>query len=190
MEHTMEERPEFYEALGRTIQVLRTDRGVDRKDLAESAGISYSYLAAIETGKKQPSSTVLLRIAEALGLRSHELMQYAESRADRQSARLSMRARQPADAPATMAAPSRRSPWFHGEPADESPPLPREMDPRSLYSSHLVSEPPVQRRPQWFLDRMADVADDLTADDHELLVETALKLAERHRISRPSRSGE
>ena len=66
------EHPEFYEALGRTVQVLRTDQGLDRRDLADRAGISYSYLAAIENGKKPPSSKVLFSIAGALGLLSHE----------------------------------------------------------------------------------------------------------------------
>ena len=74
---------EFYRALGHTIKVARTDLGVDRKALAERAGISYSYLAAIEVGKKQPSSQVLFAIADALGLRSHELLESVEGRQER-----------------------------------------------------------------------------------------------------------
>jgi transcriptional regulator with XRE-family HTH domain len=73
----------FYDALGRTIKVARTDLGIERAELAERAGISYSYLAAIENGQKQPSSQVLLAIAESLGLRSHELLDSAEIRRDR-----------------------------------------------------------------------------------------------------------
>jgi transcriptional regulator with XRE-family HTH domain len=69
-----------YDALGHTIKVARTDLGIDRKDLARAAGISYSYLAAIENGHKQPSSGVLLALAEALGLRTHELLESAEGR--------------------------------------------------------------------------------------------------------------
>ena len=99
------ERPEFYEALGRTIQVVRTDQGLDRKDLADRAGISYSYLAAIENGKKPPSSKVLFAIAGALGLLSHELLASVENRVRRQ--------RQPAAAPLRFAAPSARQAWFH-----------------------------------------------------------------------------
>ncbi|MBS1196101.1 MAG: DNA-binding protein [Actinobacteria bacterium] len=99
------ERPEFYEALGRTIQVVRTDQGLDRKDLADRAGISYSYLAAIENGKKPPSSKVLFAIAGALGLLSHELLASVENRVRRQ--------RQPAVAPLRFAAPSARQAWFH-----------------------------------------------------------------------------
>jgi transcriptional regulator with XRE-family HTH domain len=108
------ERPEFYEALGRTVQVLRTDQGLDRKDLADRAGISYSYLAAIENGKKPPSSKVLFAIADALGLLSHELLASVETRVRRQH--------QPAAAP-RFAAPSSRQPWFHaaGAPAGAAP---------------------------------------------------------------------
>ncbi len=64
--------------------MLRTDQSLDRKDLADRAGISYSYLAAIENGKKPPSSKVLFAIAGALGLLSHELLASVETRFRRQ----------------------------------------------------------------------------------------------------------
>ena len=60
--------PAFVEALGRTIKVLRTDLGIDRRTLAQEAGISYSYLTEIENGNKPPSSSVLGPIASALGM--------------------------------------------------------------------------------------------------------------------------
>lgn len=73
----------FDEALGRIIKVVRTDLGLERGDLADRAGISYSYLAAIENGQRRPSSTVLRSIAEALGVRSHMLVESAEARMER-----------------------------------------------------------------------------------------------------------
>jgi transcriptional regulator with XRE-family HTH domain len=72
--------PGFAEALGRAIKVLRTDLGVERRDLAERAGISYSYLTEIENGNKPPSSSVLGPIATALGLRMSQLIEAAEAR--------------------------------------------------------------------------------------------------------------
>jgi transcriptional regulator with XRE-family HTH domain len=72
----------FDEALGRIIKVIRTDLGLERGDLADRAGISYSYLAAIENGQRRPSSVVLRSIAEALGLRTHLLVESAEARVD------------------------------------------------------------------------------------------------------------
>ena len=73
----------FSDALGHTIKVARTDLGIERKDLAEQAGISYSYLAAIEKGHRQSSSQVLIALAEALGVRTHQLVESAEGRRDR-----------------------------------------------------------------------------------------------------------
>ncbi len=70
----------FARALGRTIKVIRTDQGIERRDLAERAGISYSYLTEIENGNKPPSPTVLEPLARALGLRMFELMEAAEGR--------------------------------------------------------------------------------------------------------------
>jgi len=73
------ESPLFYEALGRAIKVMRAEQGLERKDLAEAAGVSYPYLAEIENGKKRPSSKALLAVAEALGVRPYRLLERAES---------------------------------------------------------------------------------------------------------------
>ena len=74
--------PGFAQALGRTIKVIRTDLGIERRALAEAAGISYSYLTQIENGNKPPSSSVLARIARALGMRMHQLIEAAENRSE------------------------------------------------------------------------------------------------------------
>jgi transcriptional regulator with XRE-family HTH domain len=71
---------EFAEAIGRTIKVIRTDLGMERRELATKVGISYSYLTEIENGNKPASSTVLRPLAHALGLRLSELTQAAEFR--------------------------------------------------------------------------------------------------------------
>ncbi len=70
--------PAYYEALGRAVRVLRTEQGLERKDLAERSGLSYAYLSEIETGKKRASSKALFAIAEALGLRPHEVLAVAD----------------------------------------------------------------------------------------------------------------
>jgi transcriptional regulator with XRE-family HTH domain len=71
----------YNEALGRSIQVLRTNQGMSRRGLAERSQISYSYLSAIENGDKQPSSKILTLIAAAVGVRTHKLIAAAEERA-------------------------------------------------------------------------------------------------------------
>ena len=72
--------PAFYEALGRAIQVLRTDQGMGRRDLSTRSGLSYSYLSEIENGTKRSSSSALLKIANALGMQLNELIMAAEER--------------------------------------------------------------------------------------------------------------
>ena len=78
--------PRLARALGRTIKVLRTDQGLDRKELAGRAGISYSYLTEIENGAKPASNTILGPIAETLGLQLYELIAQAEARLEGQDA--------------------------------------------------------------------------------------------------------
>src|SRR5687767_2496738 len=71
---------ESAEALGRAIRVLRTDRGISRKDVAEASGLSYPFLSEIESGRKRPSSRALESIATALGVRPHDLLAMADAR--------------------------------------------------------------------------------------------------------------
>lgn len=113
----------FGKALGRTIKVLRTDLGLSRRELAEQAGISYSYITEIENGNKPPSASVLNPIAAALGVRMSELIHLAEGRMDVQGSERSLPSiqeqsvdnqRSAPQAPAMLAAypmqPSRRGP--------------------------------------------------------------------------------
>ena len=58
--------PAFLAAFGAVISDLRTEKRLDRKELAEAAGISYSYLSAIESGQKLPSAAIQEMLAEAL----------------------------------------------------------------------------------------------------------------------------
>src|SRR2546430_16350243 len=76
-------RPDWYQALGRAIKLVRTESGTERKELARLSGLSYPYLSEIEQGKKRPSSESLLAIARALGLRQSELLERAERWVDR-----------------------------------------------------------------------------------------------------------
>ncbi|MBT8462559.1 MAG: helix-turn-helix transcriptional regulator [Gemmatimonadetes bacterium] len=144
---------EFYRALGHTIKVARTDLGIERKALAERAGISYSYLSAIEGGKKQPSSQVLFAIADALGLRSHELLESVEGRQERNLA-------------ATEEYPS----WLLG----------RSVGAREAPMAHVAAAAPPPRSPEdrdSFLAEMQELEPSLAASDRRLLLDMAHKLA-------------
>ena len=78
-EGTTSSAEDFPDALGRAIKVVRAGRDLGRRELAEAAGLSYSYLAEIENGTKQPSSRAILAIADALGIPAHELMAAADT---------------------------------------------------------------------------------------------------------------
>jgi transcriptional regulator with XRE-family HTH domain len=70
---------DYHEAVGRAIKVIRTEQGLERRDLAEASGVSYPYLSEIENGRKRASSRSLLAIANALRRRPHEVLARAES---------------------------------------------------------------------------------------------------------------
>jgi transcriptional regulator with XRE-family HTH domain len=67
-------------AIGRAIQVVRTDRGLSRKEFAARTGLSYSFLSEIENGVKQPSSRTYAVIAEALDVAPGAMLDDAERR--------------------------------------------------------------------------------------------------------------
>ena len=79
MESEEREDPTYPAALGRTIRVYRAARDMGRKDLADAAELSYSYLAEIEKGTKYPSTKALQQIAQALGLTPAELLTATET---------------------------------------------------------------------------------------------------------------
>jgi transcriptional regulator with XRE-family HTH domain len=64
--------------IGHAIRVIRTAKGINRRELAERSGVSYPYLSEIEAGKKTPSSQRVEDIAAAIGVPVHELWRYAE----------------------------------------------------------------------------------------------------------------
>ena len=73
------DQPPYPEALGRTIRVYRAARDLGRRELADQAEVSYSYLAEIEKGSKYPSTKALHAIANALGLSPAELLTASET---------------------------------------------------------------------------------------------------------------
>ena len=95
-------RRRYSAALGRAIKLLRTEQGVERKELADRAGISYSYLAEIENGNKPPSSSVLVVLAEALGLRPHQIHATADNLSERRDGQTTLLANESLGKPANQ----------------------------------------------------------------------------------------
>ena len=55
-------KPRLYSRL----TVVRTERGLSRKELAERVGVHYQTIAYLERGEYSPSLVLALRIAEEL----------------------------------------------------------------------------------------------------------------------------
>src|SRR5512141_1601128 len=58
----------YLHRLGERVRVLRNQRGMTRKALAEHADVSERYLAQLEAGKGNISIVLLRRVARAIGL--------------------------------------------------------------------------------------------------------------------------
>jgi DNA-binding XRE family transcriptional regulator len=105
------------EQFGDAVRRARERRGMSRRDLAETTGLSYPYISQIETGYRMPSTPALRSLADALGLRPDTLFEAIPPTGhDAETPR-------PAAAPAASASP------FAGPPtppaAAPTPPLTR-----------------------------------------------------------------
>ena len=69
---------DFYVGLGLAVQAVRKERGLTRKALALKSGVSYPYLAELETGRKRMSARALLMVSRGLGVRPFQLLEEAE----------------------------------------------------------------------------------------------------------------
>lgn len=63
--------------IGRRIAQKRKEQGLSQEDLAGLCDMDRSYLSEIENGHKNFSVTVLMNIAEALGIPSGDLLDSA-----------------------------------------------------------------------------------------------------------------
>lgn len=65
------------EPIGLRIKRFRTDRGMTATDLARAAGVSKSYLSALENGndtQRRPSAKTLYSLASAMGVAMSDLL--------------------------------------------------------------------------------------------------------------------
>ncbi len=60
--------------LGSRVRTLRRKRGWTQVEMAEALGIDRSYLSEIETGKKDPSLTILKTLADGFELTLSQLL--------------------------------------------------------------------------------------------------------------------
>ena len=70
---------DYLAAMGRTVRELRERRGMARKALSQSAGVSERYLAQLEAGEGNASVLLLRSVARALGVALSDLCLARES---------------------------------------------------------------------------------------------------------------
>ena len=71
--------PEIARAFGTVTRQTRVDLGVAQDQMALIAGVDRSYFGKLERGERQPSLSILLRIAAALGVSGAELVMRTEA---------------------------------------------------------------------------------------------------------------
>jgi len=60
--------------LGKNIRQLRTELGWSQEDYADRAGIHRTYVSEIERGKRNPTITVVEKLARPLGVSAAQLL--------------------------------------------------------------------------------------------------------------------
>lgn len=60
--------------LARNIKAARTEKGWSQEELADQAGLHRTYISGVERGVRNPTVTVVEKIAVALGVEAGELL--------------------------------------------------------------------------------------------------------------------
>jgi transcriptional regulator with XRE-family HTH domain len=68
--------------IGAVVRVLRTERGMTQREVAEAAECEANYVSKIERGRSQLTIDVLMRLADALGTEGWKILRQA-SKLDR-----------------------------------------------------------------------------------------------------------
>jgi transcriptional regulator with XRE-family HTH domain len=77
-------------SLGRRIRTLRKARGWTQEELGKQADTSYKFLGEIERGVQNPSFTILVRVAGALGVKLPELFRFESEGLNRKNVETSL----------------------------------------------------------------------------------------------------
>lgn len=163
---------EFRRELGHTIRLLRMDQRLERQELAEAAGISYSYLSAIENGQKAPSFRLLFGLAERLGVRDDELLTMVRERL--------ASGPPPRAAGAPPAPPAAAAPAPAGAPEVSAPRVARWRSKlQAAPERAVVAEPGPTPAGPVDPGELAELLAHLSPDDAQTVVDLARRLAER-----------
>jgi transcriptional regulator with XRE-family HTH domain len=66
------------QAFGRVLQEIRKERGLSQEDLGFESGYHRTYISFLERGKKSPSLSTIMDLADSLDVLASELMRRVE----------------------------------------------------------------------------------------------------------------
>jgi transcriptional regulator with XRE-family HTH domain len=66
-------------ALGRAVQAIRAEVGISQVQLSDKTGLMQSWISHIEHGRRNPTWSNIVRLAEGLGVGVAELAARAEA---------------------------------------------------------------------------------------------------------------
>lgn len=61
--------------VGRNVRRYRLEKGWSQEELAFESGVHQTYLSGVETGTRNPTVTVVKKVADALGVRPAALLE-------------------------------------------------------------------------------------------------------------------
>lgn len=73
------EKEQLQIAFGKVIKTLRLERDISQLELSELGRFNRTYISDLERGKKQASLSTIVRLSNAFGIKSHELIQRFEN---------------------------------------------------------------------------------------------------------------
>ena len=62
------------EKLGKNLKRIRTEKDISQVDVARLLGVSRGFVSNIESGKTNPTLATIVRLANAVGVSSNELL--------------------------------------------------------------------------------------------------------------------
>lgn len=70
----MAEKQKDSDAFGVVLRAYRLEKGLTQEQLSERVGVVHSFIHSLESGKKQPSLKMILKLAAALGIKPGEMV--------------------------------------------------------------------------------------------------------------------
>ncbi len=79
----MAEKQKNSDAFGIVLRSYRVGKGFTLEQLSERVGVVHSFIHSLESGKKQPSLKMILKLAAALGIRPGEMIDAVAARLEK-----------------------------------------------------------------------------------------------------------